>query len=378
MIVLLQFFRTRSSFTESRPDAVSVLFAFLALCALYRAERARSMWWAILGGAGVVIAFGFKQPAAAVAIVPALVLLRRRPWSPAPCFLRALIAPVMLLLTLLALWCFWPQAYFYMIEIPRRFELRPERWHLHFLNILTFNALFVLALGIWLRDRDALNDEGCDKVRWVLVTCAVMAVACTVVVAKRGGSTNSYLPVFLAMTAFVVIMLPRLLGVLTAQGPLARRVLGALLLGLLSAADLIAVPNTELLPNLANWRADAGYARVLERVRALRGTVISPEDPTIGLFAKGYAGRSLHSELDTTGNRFMPESLRRELEAADWLVRVHSTWEFRDERWAPEALGYRRVDDPAFKDIRRYSLWSRKTPAELMHHPIVPEYIPGR
>jgi hypothetical protein len=63
------------------------------------------------------------------------------------------------------------------------------------------------------------------------------------------------------------------------------------------------------------------YAEVISRVRTLPGRVLSPEDPTITLYARGEINRSIFVEDDAVGGSSkIPQFLLNEFSQADYIV----------------------------------------------------------
>jgi hypothetical protein len=130
----------------------------------------------------------------------------------------------------------------------------------------------------------------------------------------------------------------------------------------LSAALLVDLATVPRIVSWAGGRArhgDRNHARVVARIEQLQGTVLCPDDPTITLFAGRDPGRSLDCELDAVAQRFVPTYLEADIRNADWLVRVHATWDAHLTGVDMHGWGYRRVTDPAF-DGTVYSLWRRE------------------
>src|SRR5262249_33935777 len=74
--------------------------------------------------------------------------------------------------------------------------------------------------------------------------------------------------------------------------------------------------------NMRYWdHTNNDYAEVISRVKTLRGTVLSPEDPTITLYAREEINRSIFIEYDALGwPSAIPEFLLNELAQADYIV----------------------------------------------------------
>jgi hypothetical protein len=103
------------------------------------------------------------------------------------------------------------------------------------------------------------------------------------------------------------------------------------------------------------------YREVIRYVRALDGVIYSPEDPTITLYAKQRATRSIYLEYDAMMEppymwpSHLPDYLRAELSHADYIVNVSGmTPEDLLHRSDLVEIGFRRIwsnDD--------YEVWTK-------------------
>jgi hypothetical protein len=116
VLLSMQFYRARAYAAESRPDCVSVLFSALAVWMFYFAHTRRAGW--IIGGtAAMLIGFGFKQNAAAVAVVPATAVLFTRPQPLKRHLLLAAVPLAAVAITILAIKVYAPVVYFYIATV---------------------------------------------------------------------------------------------------------------------------------------------------------------------------------------------------------------------------------------------------------------------
>jgi hypothetical protein len=109
---------------------------------------------------------------------------------------------------------------------------------------------------------------------------------------------------------------------------------------------------------------DAGYWNVVAAVRSLPGTVVCPEDPTIPLYAKQYAGQNIFSEKDARAQngswpRSTPEPVLSELRAADYVVDVANYWGENVNEIMLENLGFEPVRHASL-DPECYRIWRSK------------------
>ena len=82
-----------------------------------------------------------------------------------------------------------------------------------------------------------------------------------------------------------------------------------------------------LIVSAAPW--DQAYWKAVALVRELPGTVVCPEDPTIPLYAKQYAGQNFFSEKDAHPRMELAgrdRTVLAELRRADYVVDVINYW----------------------------------------------------
>lgn len=313
----IQFFRVGQWEVDARPDAASLLFSALALLAWYRAgvaERGRvAISWTLAGSLLMVIGIFFKQQAIALAIVPLMV--QAIPRDHPPRWRIALIPIIVAALTVAVVRLISPWLLFYMFRVPASYPVPLTDWLIAIMEVIRVNALFLLALIAWaitLRVR-ASRRETADA--FLLVTIVVAALFGAGLRAKLGGNFNSLLPATLAMTVFAARVLPSI----ASRAPVFIAIVAPLLL----LSDIVGVRRT-FDPSMTSRHGDRQYERVITRVKTLEGTVVSPDDPTIALRAKRYAGRSGECEMDANG-RVFPDYALDEIRSADWVVQVRAS-----------------------------------------------------
>ena len=104
--------------------------------------------------------------------------------------------------------------------------------------------------------------------------------------------------------------------------------------------------------------------------RTLPGLVVCPEDPTIPLYGKGFAGRNLFTEKDALPTNglwptFTPQPVLDELRSADYVVDV-TNYERKDvEDGLLVRLGFEPVAR-APPDLECYRFWQRKSLARAL------------
>jgi hypothetical protein len=378
-LMLALHYRARAYFVETRPDMTACLLATLAIICFSRANRGVELkpLWYLPGIALVMLAFGFKQTYAAAAGVPLVAMIVVRPPR---LFLRVLVAvlplvAMVVLLTLMKL--VTPVVFLYTITEPAMYRVSPERLALAATNLLTLSPLFLLFAGWWLIGRHPVakvEREMSPAVMWLVAAVIVGAAAGIPAYAKRGGSYNSLLLGWVPMTAFCVAMLGGVLRrliefasrgderIVPALGPGLTSIVGGWLIGGSILIMTFCVPRSDLW----NWIGAHGgseYGEVVEATKKLSGRILSPDDPTITMFAKDQVGPSLEAELDANGRTGFSPRLISDLHKSDWVITVHSTYD--DRRFSAEVMsdyGFRRVKEKPFD--RTYGLWQR-----LKHRP---------
>ena len=94
---------------------------------------------------------------------------------------------------------------------PQGRRLRSARAARCFWDLLIDSPLFLVLLGECIVF-DARSLERDPRVRWLFAVFAIAIPFSSIAAGKVGGASNSLLPALLAMTAFCVLRLPRLLG----------------------------------------------------------------------------------------------------------------------------------------------------------------------
>jgi len=357
--------RSGQYFAENRPDMTAMLFAAAGVLLMGFGQERRRGRLVVLGTACLVAGFFFKQTAFIFAVVPlvALVLRWRRPSHSEIWF--AMLPLAAALGVILALKIVSPTVYYYMIDVPRAFNLDGRRTARMIWDLLLDSPLFlVLFTECILLDALAPRDD--PRVRWLFAVCAVAIPYSAVTAAKVGGWSNSLLPALLAMMAFCVLRMPRLLKGLSNLGsPLPLRVLlggfVALLL-LMSIFPHMTLENS-LFVSRTSW--DREYDRAISLARRLPGRVVCPEDPTIPLYAKGYAGQNIFAERDThpvNGEwpAAVPEPVLADCRAADYIVDIADYWKDPVHDELLRTLGFEPAPDLA-PDLACYRIWRRET-----------------
>jgi hypothetical protein len=90
---------------------------------------------------------------------------------------------------------------------------------------------------------------------------------------------------------------------------------------------------------------------------------VCPEEPTIPLYAKGFAGRSVFAERDTrpvNGNwpTAIPDTVMAECREADYVVDVADYWQDPIKESSLRTLGFEPAPGMS-GDLRCYLIWRR-------------------
>ena len=106
-------------------------------------------------------------------------------------------------------------------------------------------------------------------------------------------------------------------------------------------------------------------AQVVAEAKSLRGKVVSPDDPTIALEAKGYAGRTAVFEADASGWRFGRQNpLVKEVDGADYVITLQHLRSPAGMRMPANLLRSRGFEEARFQTTSSpvYVLWRRARP----------------
>ena len=368
--------RAANYFAESRPDMTAIVLILTALLLVFRGlELVRGVAqvaWVAAGSLVLALAVFTKQTALAYAAVPPIaVLLADRSWRR---FALSLLPFVPAIAGLVVTWKYFPGVWRYMIDVPSQYGVPLANLRQQIVELGGVAPLFLLSLIQWLLT-DAAADMKRPRIRWLMIFIACACGSGSIAAAKEGVYFNSLIPAFLGMGAFCAWRLPVLLGLLarTDIAWAARSVAAATIAFLLV---IFVTPNFDLfrIPGQFIGLGDANRPLVIAEARELPGKVVSPDDPTLALMAKGYAGRSAVFQADLV--RWVPariDPLIEEIASADWVIvmtAVHVVpgkptnpvligldWWPREE--VLQRLGFKRV---AFKSTSDplYQLWRRE------------------
>jgi hypothetical protein len=255
-----------------------------------------------------------------------------------------------------------PVVYHYMVVVPGGYAVNWPRAAKFLWELLLDSPLFLLVFGEWLvAERGSSGRD--PRVRWLLAVLAVALPFSVVARAKVGGWSNSLLPALLAMAAFAALRLPKVLARVEGAGTpgWARLAYGGFLASLLLMTTFPHLTYDNNLLVAASSR-DREYWRTVAVARGLPGRVVCPEDPTIPLYAKRYAGQNVYGERDArpaggTWPAGIPQTVLAELAAADFVVDLTDYSEhIGGERL--EELGFE-PDPSVVPPLEHYKIWRR-------------------
>jgi hypothetical protein len=305
------------------PDSAALLFTALFLLLAYKNRL-------VLASLALVIAVLFKQPSAAAALIP---IAAEIPHPSRKSFVPLLVTGVLIASIKIA----FPEVFRSAFVVPTIAPYLTYRFIKAPIDILVGMPLFLVALAGWRPTWGTLE-------RWLVSSIIVFFLAGTAMSARWGGGLNSYMLFIAAALALCSYRLPQM----------NRPILSALAL-LLTATAYISMPIGAAREQQGK---SAAYKAVIAFVHQLPGKVACPEDPTIPLYAKGFAGVSVNMEMDATGQyAHLPPRVVAELESADWVLTLHSVFA---GKWLSEtelaALGFVAVTDERLKGSS-YQLW---------------------
>jgi hypothetical protein len=334
-LVLADAMRCRAIYAETRPDALA---AALGFAGLFLALRSR--WWAV---PAFVLAAWSKQPAVAFAVAAVVAGLVMRQKSTLTIGGVALLAiatsAVVMKLAMPDLW--------------RHAVVAPGLWPMRWRTGPDVAILYALIVPVFWTGIVAHLTRGARVDRTILglaVAAFVLLAAGWLGQVKDGGAINSAWPGLALCSTLAALCWHRI----DLDRPGVRTVLAGLVL--LHAA---AVPKAAVWATDRARHGDGTYSQVIAEVAALPGTVASPDDPALLVFAhrpEAATARSFDAERDVT-YLAKPPQIEAELDRADWVVRVHATWDAHLNDEDLKTLGFERVRNDW---STMYSLWRRR------------------
>ena len=323
--------RTGSYWVMSNPDGAALLFIAAFVILAYKNRT-------ILASCALIVAVLFKQPSVAVAVIPIAAALPRPR-------LRDFVPIMAVGATLVVLPFASPLVFYYMFTVPRGTGYQWYRFAKAPVDLLVALPILLVAFTGW-------KPSWSKPEQWLVSAMVISFIACTTMSARGGSGLNSYMMFVFAALAFCCYRLPFLSGTL--------RVFS--LSVLLTAFAYISMP----IGASGEHQGDSSYSSVIAYVRSLPGKIVCPEDPTIPLYAKGYAGTSVNMEMDETRQyAHLPPRVRNEVNTADWVLTSDSLFA---GKWLPETdlieMGFYRVDANTLRGSS-YKLWRRQDALHL-------------
>jgi hypothetical protein len=374
--------RSGQYFAENRPDMPALMFGTAALFLLgWGLERKR--WPAVVAGSlFLVVGFFFKQTVLVLAAVPLLVLALRFKRPSGTEAIAASIPLAVMSLVIITLKLTSPTIYHYMMEVPGAYAINWPRAVKFLWELLLDSPLFLVLIGEWIVSPSPAEKRD-PRAEWLLASLAVTIPFAAISHAKVGGWPNSLLPALLAMTGFCVLRLPSLVkrieGVHSSSR--SRLAFGSFLAVLLLMTTFPHLTREHsLIVSRSPW--DRDYQEAVAVARALAGTVVCPEDPTIPFYGSQFVGHNLFSEKDARADRgawpkATPEPVLAELARADYVLDVTNYWGENVDEVLLEELGFEGISigslDPAC-----YRLWRRRQPRTFADRMIDHERPPKR
>jgi len=314
--------RTNLIFLTAQPDCAAVCCTVLGLYLWVSPPQSWSRGAISLGL--FLSAFFLKQTAAAFALIPIVyVLLWQRPLN-GRVIIRSVIPAAVIALVLCMIRLFYPQMFSAVVEVPAAIKVYAQRAPGLLLYLLLTFPLFIVALLITIFQRKRPG----ERERWIWAAIVVLIPTSIWTICKSGGSENSLLFAYLAMTALFVVKFEALSSWM-ARLPKWKGFAAATAVALV----IIVSFGIEFRRDVALLFARCGDEKYDAVVSLLQSGkyrhVISPQDPTIAYRATGNPGRALFFELDThavSGNwpAELPASMQEELAQADCVVQVNS------------------------------------------------------
>lgn len=346
-------------FTEARPDFIALLISWVAIILFYFSYRNKSLTTYFLGVFALVVATYFKQVSIIFSVFPVLVFFldKSKKWSK---LVVATLPLVTILFTFLCLHVFFPQVYYYVIDVPRQYPVDKQLFIEQLINTLPNLPLFLFCFGEWLLNRNKYESET-KYLSWILIAIVITVPTSILFFSKGGGTFNSLIPSLFAMYAFCITRLSSYLQFLKNQSlPYVQRLTFSVFLSVLIVlSSFNGSPQLSYRFLLIN-PFGSGYFQTIHFVENLDGKVVCPEEPTIPFYAKKYAGRNIYFEQDTAGwPRQIPSYVLKEITSADYVVNV---LDFRHQSYT-DALKESLLKDSGFvpfKTFNRYSIWRKK------------------
>ena len=353
-----------------RGDAVALLASLLYVCAAYRACNGDSFRWALCAHLVLLIGFFWKQTVAFIAFAPFLAALITPGCSPRMRLLFLFGPFVVLAGSSFLVSVLNPNLFDAMFRFGSKYMLQPRNMILHAYGMLLSTPLLWMTAWWMVLSRDFPGKDDA-RIRWALAAVAASLPLNFMAAGKVGGGQNSLAHVMYGLGAVVIWCAPAFYSFLqTASFPVVRRCLFGVLLSLALIVEWTSVLHTPSRVKLSRPFADAGRRVVIETVRRLPGRVVSPQDPTIAMEAKGYIGVASVNEWDRhTWKWPLPKTLL-EIQAADYVVTFGKgdslhLWTFNQGYEQLPSLGFEVMEVPGLENSE-YTIWKRIVPKQSL------------
>lgn len=319
-------------FSEGRPDFSAWLFGCAGLIFLYQDLYGKVSYRYFLGVILLLIAVTFKQTAAMLVIIPPIVIFieERNSWN----LLRLALSlgPILgVFLFFFYLYFFAPTTFFYMVDAPRGYPINWGIFLKRMLELLLWAPCLWYGVGVVSASpQNGYNAELWRRTSWAIAALIVAFVLATWTNAKQGASYNTLIPWWFSLIIVFWLLISTKLGGLTS---VTTATFEQSIYMLFSAITLTLTLSPQrfhdtydLFKSFSTLQAsNLSYREVILHAKDLNGTVYSPEDPTIVLYAKGRVTRSLFAENDSSWwSALIPSYMYPELQRADYLITVAS------------------------------------------------------
>jgi hypothetical protein len=344
-----------------RTDAVPLLCALVFVSAAFRACSRNSIGWTIVAHAALLAGFFWKQTIVAIAPAPLLAALLSRS-ATRRMIVFFCLGPVLVLgLSGALIYCLSPNMYEAMFRTAARFAIQPRVAALYAYGLLLSAPLIGIAL-LWITLSPGLPVHNRTKFWWAVTTAITALPLDFLAAAKVGGGPNSLAHLLYSCAAAVLccaLGFEQFLN--SALVPLTKRCLFSAALASGLALTWLTVLFTPSRVNLHRTFGDSARPELLRIVKSLPGKVVSPQDPSIVLEAKGYAGVASVNEWDRRIWQWPLPKTVQEMEHADYVVtwgatNTWETWTFDPGLEMLPRLGFEPMPVPGLQNSH-YTIW---------------------
>jgi hypothetical protein len=354
--------------TSPRNDIGMLFFGLVYLIAAGQAFTTQNIIWSVWAAVFFVIAFWWKQTAVFIAPVPLLVAIFTRPKASWPVIVASIGPFVVFGFSVIAARIWAPNMYQMIFVTPSKYSISPRVAVRYLLGLIDFLPLVLLSLHFCLQTKNEIWRSS-KLLPWVAAVGLVSLPMGLVAAAKTGGGTNSLAFFLYAGYGLVLICLPaQFEKILTPEQPFVVR-LG--LAAIFSTCLIILPVNVLHTPSLVHgYRGlgDAGRPTVIDFVKNFPGKTVCPQDPTIPLEAKGFAGISLVLEWDHQLWKWPLPKVMKEISDADCVVTIGTNgswqlWPFDQMSEVMNAKHYHRYELNSLTNSV-YQIWIRDNQKE--------------